>query len=117
MLKKSSCNSLGEGSGRGDLQGRKDKGPETSKRERSQTVLDQALRKHFKMKSVREQLLGKCVKSTGPFVRDLSVGESLRLQDVSSGVNHKLPGMGSLMKTQAQLWLRAGKPLKEAPPA
>nr|XP_008521771.1 PREDICTED: short stature homeobox protein 2 [Equus przewalskii] len=71
MLKKSSCNSLGEGSGRGDLQGRKDKGPETSKRERSQTVLDQALRKHFKMKSVREQLLGKCVKSTGPFVRDL----------------------------------------------
>lgn len=48
-------------------------GPETSKRERSQTVLDQALKKHFKMESVREQLLGKCVKTTSQFERVLSV--------------------------------------------
>lgn len=52
-------------------------GPETSKRERSQTVLDQALKKHFKMESVREQLLGKCVKTTIQFERVLSV-ESAR---------------------------------------
>lgn len=56
----------------------KGEGPETSKRERSQTVLDQALRKHFKMESVREQLLGKCVKQTSHFEQGLSVEESAR---------------------------------------
>ena len=51
----------------------KGEGPETSKRERSQTVLDQGLKKHFKMESVREQLLGKCVKPTSQFEGGLSV--------------------------------------------
>lgn len=64
------------------------------------------------MESVREQLLEKCVKSTGPFERGFPYRSLLGFQDESSGINHKLPKAERLVKTLAQLWWRAGKPLK-----
>lgn len=91
----------------------KGEGPETSKRERSQTVLDQALKKHFKMEPVREQLLGKCVKPTSQW-SEVCRQSRHGLQDANNGVTHKLSGAGSLVETQAQLWPRAGKPLKRS---
>lgn len=54
MLKNNSCSLFWEGSECRELLGRRGEDPEISKRERSQTVLDQELRKQFKMKSVRE---------------------------------------------------------------
>ena len=63
----------------------KGEGPETSKRERSQTVLDQALKKHFKMEPVREQLLGKCVKPTSQW-SEVCRQSRHGLQDANNGV-------------------------------